>query len=56
VKIPRDISGKQLAKRLGRMGYSITRQSGMVLRRLLADDCRQGKRFERLALALTMRR
>ena len=28
MKLPRDISGADLAKRLGRLGYEITRQTG----------------------------
>jgi predicted RNA binding protein YcfA (HicA-like mRNA interferase family) len=32
VKLPRDISGDELAKRLARFGYRITRQTGSHLR------------------------
>jgi predicted RNA binding protein YcfA (HicA-like mRNA interferase family) len=32
MKLPRDISGEELARRLKRYGYSITRQSGSHLR------------------------
>jgi predicted RNA binding protein YcfA (HicA-like mRNA interferase family) len=32
VKIPRDIRGFELAKKLGRYGYQITRQTGSHLR------------------------
>jgi predicted RNA binding protein YcfA (HicA-like mRNA interferase family) len=32
VKLPRDISGRDLAKRLERLGYQITRQTGSHLR------------------------
>ncbi len=32
MKLPRDISGKQLAQLLGRFGYQITRQTGSHLR------------------------
>jgi predicted RNA binding protein YcfA (HicA-like mRNA interferase family) len=32
MKLPRDISGADLAKRLLRLGYTITRQTGSHLR------------------------
>jgi predicted RNA binding protein YcfA (HicA-like mRNA interferase family) len=32
VRIPRDCNGADLAKQLGRFGYSITRQSGSPIR------------------------
>jgi len=32
VKTPRDLSGAELAKALGRLGYRITRQTGSHLR------------------------
>jgi len=32
MKLPRDISGTDLAKWLGRLGYEITRQTGSHLR------------------------
>jgi predicted RNA binding protein YcfA (HicA-like mRNA interferase family) len=32
VKLPRDISGEELARRLARFGYRITRQTGSHLR------------------------
>lgn len=32
MKIPRDLSGADLVKRLGRLGYEITRQSGSHIR------------------------
>ena len=32
MKLPRDVSGAYLAKRLGRVGYEITRQTGSHLR------------------------
>ena len=32
MKLPRDLSGAQLAKALGRVGYRITRQTGSHLR------------------------
>jgi predicted RNA binding protein YcfA (HicA-like mRNA interferase family) len=32
MKLPRDVSGADLAKRLGRLGYEVTRQSGSHLR------------------------
>jgi predicted RNA binding protein YcfA (HicA-like mRNA interferase family) len=40
VRIPRDLNGTDLAKQLGRLGYSITRQSGshMRLTRLDGDQ------------------
>ena len=40
MRIPRDLNGTDLAKQLGRLGYSITRQSGshMRLTRLDGDQ------------------
>ena len=32
MKLPRDVSGADLAKRLGRLGYTVTRQTGSHLR------------------------
>jgi len=32
MKLPRDVSGADLADRLGRLGYAITRQTGSHLR------------------------
>lgn len=32
MKLPRDVSGADLAKRLGRLGYELTRQTGSHLR------------------------
>ena len=32
MKLPRDVSGADLAKRLGRLGYEVTRQTGSHLR------------------------
>ncbi len=32
MKLPRDLSGRDLAKALGRLGYQVTRQSGSHLR------------------------
>jgi len=32
VKLPRDLSGAQLAKHLGRIGYMVTRQTGSHIR------------------------
>jgi predicted RNA binding protein YcfA (HicA-like mRNA interferase family) len=32
LRLPRDISGDDLAKRLGRVGYEITRQTGSHMR------------------------
>jgi predicted RNA binding protein YcfA (HicA-like mRNA interferase family) len=32
VKLPRDLSGVQLAKHLGRVGYKVTRQTGSHIR------------------------
>ena len=32
MKLPRDVSGADLAKRLGRLGYAVTRQTGSHLR------------------------
>jgi len=32
MKLPRDLSGADLAKRLGHLGYAVTRQTGSHLR------------------------
>lgn len=32
MRIPRDLSGADLVKRLGRLGYEVTRQSGSHIR------------------------
>jgi predicted RNA binding protein YcfA (HicA-like mRNA interferase family) len=32
MKLPRDVSGADLAKQLGRLGYEVTRQTGSHLR------------------------
>ena len=32
MKLPRDFSGADLAKRLGRLGYAVTRETGSHLR------------------------
>jgi predicted RNA binding protein YcfA (HicA-like mRNA interferase family) len=32
VRIPRDFSGSELVKRLGRLGYAVTRQTGSHIR------------------------
>jgi predicted RNA binding protein YcfA (HicA-like mRNA interferase family) len=40
MKLPRDVSGADLAKRLGRSGYEITRQTGSHLR-LTTTECGQ---------------
>lgn len=32
MRIPRDLSGADLVKRLGRLGYSVSRQSGSHIR------------------------
>ncbi len=32
MRVPRDLSGAELVKRLGKMGYSISRQTGSHLR------------------------
>lgn len=32
MKLPRDLSGQDLAQRLSRLGYSVTRQTGSHLR------------------------
>ncbi|MCI0447516.1 type II toxin-antitoxin system HicA family toxin, partial [bacterium] len=40
MKIPRDVSGQNLATVLGKLGYQITRQSGSHIRlsRILPDE------------------
>ena len=37
MKLPRDLSGAQLAKALARLGYSATRQTGSHLRLTIAS-------------------
>lgn len=32
MRVPRDLSGAELVKRLGKLGYSVTRQTGSHLR------------------------
>ncbi|MFC2009030.1 type II toxin-antitoxin system HicA family toxin [Chloroflexota bacterium] len=32
MKLPRDVGGEDLAKRLGRLGYEVTRQTGSHMR------------------------
>lgn len=32
MRVPRDLSGPDLVKRLGRLGYSVTRQTGSHMR------------------------
>lgn len=32
MKLPRDVSGEDLAKRLGRLGYAVARQTGSHMR------------------------
>ena len=32
MKLPRDVSGEDLARRLGRLGYEVTRQTGSHMR------------------------
>lgn len=36
MRLPRDVSGEDLAKRLVRMGYSVTRQTGSHMRLTIA--------------------
>ncbi len=38
MKLPRDISGTELAKALGRYGYTVTRQTGSHLRLTTQTD------------------
>ena len=40
MKLPRDVSGADLAKRLGRLEYAVTRQTGSHLR-LTASEPKQ---------------
>jgi len=37
MRLPRDVSGADLAKRLDRLGYRVTRQTGSHLRLTCAD-------------------
>jgi predicted RNA binding protein YcfA (HicA-like mRNA interferase family) len=32
LRLPRDVSGDELARRLGRLGYTVTRQTGSHMR------------------------
>jgi predicted RNA binding protein YcfA (HicA-like mRNA interferase family) len=32
LRLPRDLSGEELARRLGRVGYTVTRQTGSHMR------------------------
>ncbi|HET8798080.1 MAG TPA: type II toxin-antitoxin system HicA family toxin [Thermoanaerobaculia bacterium] len=32
MRLPRDVSGDELARRLGRLGYAVTRQTGSHMR------------------------
>jgi predicted RNA binding protein YcfA (HicA-like mRNA interferase family) len=41
VRIPRDLNGADLAKRLGQFGYTITRQSGSHMRLTRIDVGRE---------------
>lgn len=36
MRLPRDVSGDDLARRLGRIGYEVTRQTGSHMRLTLA--------------------
>lgn len=36
-RLPRDVSGQDLATRLGRLGYTLSRQTGSHLRLTLSD-------------------
>jgi predicted RNA binding protein YcfA (HicA-like mRNA interferase family) len=38
MKLPRDLSGDELAKLLGRLGYHVTRQTGAHLRLTTTQD------------------
>lgn len=37
MRLPRDVSGGELVKRLGRLGYRVTRQSVGTLAAIIAD-------------------
>lgn len=37
MRLPRDVSGTELAKRLERLGYQVTRQSGSHMRLTCSD-------------------
>ncbi|MBI1295328.1 addiction module toxin, HicA family [bacterium] len=41
MRIPRDVSGDDLTKRLARIGYIVTRQSGSHVRLTRRDDNRE---------------
>jgi predicted RNA binding protein YcfA (HicA-like mRNA interferase family) len=38
MRIPRDLSGADLVKRLGRLGYALTRQTGSHIRLTTAEQ------------------
>lgn len=38
MKLPRDVNGEELAKRLGRLGYEVTRQTGSHMRLVRNDE------------------
>jgi len=38
LKLPRDVSGRQLASALGRLGYEVTRQTGSHVRLTVRRD------------------
>ncbi|HUT98854.1 MAG TPA: type II toxin-antitoxin system HicA family toxin [bacterium] len=38
MKLPRDVSGVKLARRLGKLGYVVTRQTGSHIRLAKEDD------------------
>ena len=50
MKLPRDISGVELAKALERLGYRITRQTGSHLRLTLDSPSRITLLFRRTIL------
>lgn len=37
MRMPRDVSGAELVKRLGRLGYTVSRQTGSHIRLTCAD-------------------
>lgn len=61
MRLPRDVSGAELAKRLERLGYRVTRQTGSHMRLTLSDPpehhltipAHEGLRIGTLAAILT---
>lgn len=55
MKLPRDLSGSELAKALGRVGYRIVRQSGSHLRLTAESSPATPSQFRSTALSRSVR-